>query len=111
MNSLNFNSFEIINSQVIYLAIFLLVIIINFVLLFQSMIESSSGIYREGILIKKFIEWEEIIGYKIIKNKIYIKVRNQNLGLENNYLAPISNSADIEVKNLLKENTNIDKKI
>ena len=108
MNDLNFNGFEMINSQVIYFSFFLLVIIINFVILFQSMIESSAGIYSEGILIKKIIKWEEIIGYKIIKNKIYIKVRNRSLGFENNYFAPISNSDDLEVKNLLKENTNID---
>lgn len=109
---LNNISFEVINSGVLYFSVILLVIIINFVFLFKSIITSSAGMYKEGVLIKRFIKWEDIIGYKTIKNKIYIKIKNKSFGLENNYLLPIPNNVDtVKVKNLLKENTNTAVKI
>lgn len=109
---LNNISSEIINSEVLYFSVILLVIIINFVFLFQSVITSSEGMYKEGVLIRKFIKWEEIIGYKTIKNKIYIKIKNKSFGFENNYLLPIPNNVDtVKVKNLLKENISTTVKI
>lgn len=87
--SLNFVDFEIINIQIVYFSLCILVIIIDLVILFELMIESSTGIYQKGIQLKQFIKWEEIIGCKTTSTKIYIKIRNRNFGFENNYLVPI----------------------
>ena len=100
--SLNFVDFEIINIQIVYFSLCILVIIIGLVILFELMIESSAGIYQKGIQLKRFIKWEEIIGCKTASNKIHIKIRNRNLGFENNYLVPICDIKSIDAEQVKK---------
>ena len=96
--NLDFAYFEIINEQIAYFSFYILVVIIILVILAESMIESSFGIYQKGIQLKQFKNWEEIIGYKIISSKIYIEIKNQNFGFKNNYLIPICDVKSIDAE-------------
>jgi len=69
--------------------------------------KSRSGIYQNGIEKKRFIPWKKIINYKIENNKIYIKVKNRNLGIRNDflmYIGEVDNKEKEEIISILNEN-------